>query len=175
MLNNVAFGLKLRGKKNAREEAESLLNRLGLMNLAKEHASTLSYGEAQRVALARALVLQSEVLFLDEPTANLDPYNVGLIEDMLETVNRERNTTVVLVTHNVFPSEAGGAIEWCCFWRARWWRRDPRKRCSPVRATRERRPLSGGRWCTRAPPRLLTRSSLDTVMASPRWSARRSR
>ena len=104
VLNNVAFGLKLRGKKNAREEAASLLDRLGLMDLAKEHASTLSYGEAQRVALARALVLQSEVLFLDEPTANLDPYNVGLIEDMLETVNRERNTTVVLVTHNVFQA-----------------------------------------------------------------------
>ncbi len=104
VLDNVAFGLKLRGKKSAREEAESLLDRLGLMGLAREHASTLSYGEAQRVALARAMVLQTEVLFLDEPTANLDPYNVGLIEDMLESVNRELNTTVVLVTHNVFQA-----------------------------------------------------------------------
>lgn len=104
VLNNVAFGLKLRGVKSASEQAESLLNRLGLTKLAREHASTLSYGEAQRVALARALILQPEVLFLDEPTANLDPYNVGLIEDMVEEANKEQNTTIVLVTHNVFQA-----------------------------------------------------------------------
>jgi tungstate transport system ATP-binding protein len=58
----------------------------------------------QRTALARALVLEPEVLLLDEATANLDPYNVGLIEDIVRAQNRERGTTVVLVTHNVFQA-----------------------------------------------------------------------
>ena len=58
----------------------------------------------QRTALARALVLDPEVLLLDEPTANLDPYNVGLIEAIVRAQNRKRGTTVVLVTHNVFQA-----------------------------------------------------------------------
>ena len=58
----------------------------------------------QRVALARALVLRPRVLLLDEPTANLDPYNVGLIEEIVRTHNAESGTTVVLVTHNVFQA-----------------------------------------------------------------------
>jgi tungstate transport system ATP-binding protein len=56
------------------------------------------------VALARAIVLQPDVLLLDEPTANLDPYNVGLIEDIVRALNRERETSLVLVTHNVFQA-----------------------------------------------------------------------
>jgi tungstate transport system ATP-binding protein len=68
-------------------------------------ARTLSGGEAQRVALARAMVLQPDVLLLDEPTANLDPYNVGLIEDIAGRLNRERGTTLILVTHNVFQAK----------------------------------------------------------------------
>ena len=56
------------------------------------------------MALARALVIEPEVLLLDEPTANLDPYNVGLIENIVAEVNRQRGTTVVLVTHNVFQA-----------------------------------------------------------------------
>jgi tungstate transport system ATP-binding protein len=58
----------------------------------------------QRVALARALVIRPRVLLLDEPTANLDPYNVGLIEQIIRNENAERGTTVVLVTHNVFQA-----------------------------------------------------------------------
>ncbi|MFQ5934428.1 MAG: amino acid ABC transporter ATP-binding protein [Dehalococcoidia bacterium] len=104
ILNNVAYGLKLRGEKSAKERARELLNRLGLSSLAREHSSAISYGEAQRVALARALIIEPEVLLLDEPTANLDPYNVALIEEMVAQVNRELNTTIVLVTHNVFQA-----------------------------------------------------------------------
>jgi tungstate transport system ATP-binding protein len=58
----------------------------------------------QRVALARALVIRPAVLLLDEPTANLDPYNVALIEDIVRQQNREAGTTVVMVTHNIFQA-----------------------------------------------------------------------
>jgi tungstate transport system ATP-binding protein len=74
---------------------------VGLRDYARVRAKTLSGGEAQRVALARALVLNPAAMLLDEPTANLDPYNVGLIE---EIVRRHGETTVVLVTHNTFQA-----------------------------------------------------------------------
>jgi tungstate transport system ATP-binding protein len=73
--------------------------------LARQHARTLSGGEAQRVALARAIVIEPDVLLLDEPTANLDPYNVGLIEDIITLLNREHGISLVLVTHNVFQAK----------------------------------------------------------------------
>ena len=81
------------------------LDQVGLMAMARQPARTLSGGEAQRVALARAMVLQPDVLLLDEPTANLDPYNVGLIEDIIGRLNHERGTTLILVTHNVFQAK----------------------------------------------------------------------
>ncbi|MCH8089617.1 MAG: phosphate ABC transporter ATP-binding protein [Chloroflexi bacterium] len=104
VLSNVAYGLKVRGEKDNREKAYQFLDRLGMGDLAREHAATLSYGEAQRVALARALVLGPDVLLLDEPTANLDPFNVGVIEKLILQANREMGTTIVLVTHNVFQA-----------------------------------------------------------------------
>ncbi len=100
---NVAYGLRLRGQRDDRR-VEQMLAQVGLGDRAKAHAQRLSGGEMQRVALARALVIQPAVLLLDEPTANLDPYNVGLIEDIVRRQNREQGTTVVLVTHNVFQA-----------------------------------------------------------------------
>jgi tungstate transport system ATP-binding protein len=100
---NVAYGLRLRGLAMD-GSVEAALARVGLSALAQHSAHKLSGGELQRAALARALVLQPEVLLLDEPTANLDPYNVGLIEEIVREQNRAHGTTVVIVTHNVFQA-----------------------------------------------------------------------
>ena len=102
---NVAYGLKIRGDKEVQRKVKRVLEQVGLSDLARERARFLSGGEAQRVALARAMVIEPEVLLLDEPTANLDPYNVGLIEDIVADLNCERGTTIVLVTHNVFQAK----------------------------------------------------------------------
>lgn len=101
---NVEYGLRLRNKRGEQARIQTVLNRLGLSALAHAQARTLSGGEAQRVALARAVVLRPTVLLLDEPTANLDPYNVGLIETVVAELNREQHCTVVLVTHNIFQA-----------------------------------------------------------------------
>jgi tungstate transport system ATP-binding protein len=101
---NVAYGLRLRGRRDVRAAVAATLELVGLAGLAKASARTLSGGEAQRVALARALVVEPQVLLLDEPTANLDPYNVSLIEQIITDVNRQQGTTGVLVTHNVFQA-----------------------------------------------------------------------
>ncbi len=101
--DNVAFGLRLRGRA-VDGRVDAALAHVGLSGLDRAQARKLSGGEMQRAALARALVIEPEVLLLDEPTANLDPYNVGLIEGILAAQNRERGTTLVLVTHNVFQA-----------------------------------------------------------------------
>jgi tungstate transport system ATP-binding protein len=102
--SNVAYGLKLRRAHDIAEKVRSALQEVGLSKFANSPTRKLSGGEMQRVALARAIVLEPEVLLLDEPTANLDPYNVGLIERIVTDLNRRRGTTVVLVTHNVFQA-----------------------------------------------------------------------
>jgi tungstate transport system ATP-binding protein len=98
---NVAYGLRLRGARRSEADIRATLAAVGLAELAQQPARTLSGGEAQRVALARAMVLRPAALLLDEPTANLDPYNVGLIEQIVVGLNREHGTTIVLVTHNI--------------------------------------------------------------------------
>ena len=99
--DNVALGLWLRGVRGARDQILDALDRVGLRDLSQARARTLSGGEAQRVALARAIVLHPDALLLDEPTANLDPYNVSVIENLIRAHGR---MTMVLVTHNVFQA-----------------------------------------------------------------------
>lgn len=101
---NVSYGLRLRGEKPSSHLIHSMLAQVGLAQLARQPARTLSGGEAQRVALARALALRPDALLLDEPTANLDPYNVGLIEQIVARHNQEYGATIVLVTHNIFQA-----------------------------------------------------------------------
>ncbi len=101
--DNVAFGLGLRNV-SANGRVSEALDRVGLAELCDAPSHKLSGGEMQRVALARALVLNPDVLLLDEPTANLDPYNVGLIESIVREQNTTHRTTIVLVTHNVFQA-----------------------------------------------------------------------
>lgn len=109
---NVAYGLQLRNsfgwrtnRSADRQVVDATLKEVGLLDMAAQPARTLSGGEAQRVALARALVLHPQALLLDEPTANLDPYNVSLIEQIITRRNREHGTTIVLVTHNIFQAK----------------------------------------------------------------------
>jgi tungstate transport system ATP-binding protein len=101
---NLQYGMGLHGKKLSPELQTAWLEKLGLQKLARQLAVKLSAGEAQRVALARALLVQPDVLLLDEPTANLDPYNVGLIETIVREENVRRGMTVILVTHNIFQA-----------------------------------------------------------------------
>ena len=101
---NVAYGIKIRGEKEVEGKVNEALARVGLIEFAGAPVRTLSGGEAQRVALARAMVVEPQVLLLDEPTANLDPYNVVLIEGIVADLNRQKGTTIILVTHNVFQA-----------------------------------------------------------------------
>jgi tungstate transport system ATP-binding protein len=101
---NVAYGLRLQGRRDVDERVDAALARVSLAHLAEAPARTLSGGEMQRVALARALVLEPGVLLLDEPTANLDPHNVRIIEDLIGEQHVQKETTIVLVTHNVFQA-----------------------------------------------------------------------
>ena len=101
--DNVACGLRWR-----RQEHEAIRkkvnNALELVNLAEyrnRNAKTLSGGETQRVAIARALVTEPELLFLDEPTANLDPVSTAKVEEVLAHVIQERKATIVMATHNM--------------------------------------------------------------------------
>lgn len=99
-LENVMLPLELEGARQAREQAMALLERVGLGERLRHYPRQLSGGEQQRVALARAFAPRPSILFADEPTGNLDSRTGAHISDLLFELNRERGTTLVLVTHD---------------------------------------------------------------------------
>lgn len=80
---------------------ELISNTLDITGLLKKKAFQLSGGEQQRVSIARALVMEPTVLFADEPTGNLDSVNGEIVFNLLKMINREHNTTILMVTHDV--------------------------------------------------------------------------
>ncbi|MFB0526220.1 MAG: ATP-binding cassette domain-containing protein [bacterium] len=105
---NVAYGLKVRGNSDIEEKVEEGLKIVGLLRIKDQSSLTLSSGEAQRVALARAMVLEPEILFLDEPTVNLDPLSTKIMEDLIIKMRSEHNVTVVMATHNLLQARRFG-------------------------------------------------------------------
>lgn len=101
-LRNVALPLSYRGvgRKEAFERAMVQLKLVGLADRAHQHPADLSGGQRQRVAIARALVGEPALVLADEPTGNLDSNTASEIMDLLLTLNRERQTTLVVVTHD---------------------------------------------------------------------------
>jgi putative ABC transport system ATP-binding protein len=99
-LENVMLPMELEGRKDARERARVLLERVGLGQRLTHSPRQLSGGEQQRVAIARAFAADPDVLFADEPTGNLDSNTGERISDLLFELNKERHTTLVLVTHD---------------------------------------------------------------------------
>jgi putative ABC transport system ATP-binding protein len=100
-LENVLVPLELRGDDTQQKEAAELLARVGLGGRLDHYPLQLSGGEQQRVALARAFINRPQILFCDEPTGNLDGDTAHAMVDLIFGLNRERGTTLVLVTHDL--------------------------------------------------------------------------
>ena len=104
-LENVMVPLELRGQSQVRDEAISLLQRVGLGERLSHYPAQLSGGEQQRVALARAFINRPKILFADEPTGNLDAETGHLVIENLFALNASVGTTLVLVTHDTELAE----------------------------------------------------------------------
>lgn len=100
---NIAYPMKIRKMPQDEMDArvQVLARELKLEPLLNKKVNQLSLGEVQKVALARALAFEPKLLLLDEPCASIDPYTTSEIEKLLLKMNREKKTTVVIVTHNL--------------------------------------------------------------------------
>mgnify|MGYP001360170938 FL=1 len=99
-LENVMLPAEIAGLDNPKALAMNILEQVGLKHRAHHFPNQLSGGEQQRVAIARAFITSPKILFADEPTGNLDAKNSAKIESLLFQMNREKGTTLVLVTHD---------------------------------------------------------------------------
>lgn len=99
-LENVMVPMELRGEKNIRQRAVTLLEKVGLAERIHHYPAQLSGGEQQRVSIARAFSTNPKILFADEPTGNLDDETSDKIVQLLFDLNKEAGTTLVIVTHN---------------------------------------------------------------------------
>jgi putative ABC transport system ATP-binding protein len=100
-MENITFPAELNGDPQAYAKAEALLRRVGIWERADNFPHQLSGGEKQRVAICRALINQPSIIFADEPTGNLDSANSTEILNLLFELHREKESTLVLVTHNM--------------------------------------------------------------------------
>jgi len=100
-LENVMVPLELKKRKDAKEKAMELLDKVGLKDRATHYPTQLSGGEQQRVSIARAFANAPKILFADEPTGNLDTETGTMIENLIFDLNKEQGTTLVLVTHDL--------------------------------------------------------------------------
>ena len=111
-LENVMLPLELKNKKNARNIAETYLEKVGMQNRLIHYPQQLSGGEQQRVAIARAFACEADVLFCDEPTGNLDSSNSELIANLIFDTFMESSSALVIVTHdNSLASRCDQKIE----------------------------------------------------------------
>jgi len=105
--DSVACGLKWRHEKSdlIKRKVDDALALVSMSDYRTRNARTLSGGETQRVAIARALVTEPEILFLDEPTANLDPISTSKVEQVIRDVIREKKVAVVMATHDMVQGQ----------------------------------------------------------------------
>lgn len=101
--DNIAYGLKIRSipSRVRKSRIRSALNIVGLSGFKDRKANQLSGGEAQRVVIARALMIEPEVLFLDEPTANIDQKHIDVVERIVKKIKKEIKSTVIFSTHDL--------------------------------------------------------------------------
>jgi putative ABC transport system ATP-binding protein len=109
-LENVQVPLELRGEEGSGARARELLQRVGLGDRTGHFPAQLSGGEQQRVAIARAFSNRPRILFADEPTGNLDGATGERIVELLQELNRESGSTVVIVTHDIALAERTGRV-----------------------------------------------------------------
>ena len=109
-IENVMLPLELAGAADARSAARAMLERVGLGERLEHYPKYLSGGEQQRVALARAFVVRPKILLADEPTGNLDAATGAGVINLLFTLNAERGTTLILVTHDESLARRCGRI-----------------------------------------------------------------
>lgn len=105
--DNIGYPLKIRNvnKAEMKKRISEVIDRLEIEELKDKKAHLLSGGESQKVSLARALVFKPELLLLDEPTSNIDPESIKILEREVVNFNRETGATIIIVTHNLEQSD----------------------------------------------------------------------